>query len=63
MGLGAVLVKTPPENDPDVMAAIHCWNFLGGYHLESLPFYASIYGLPDPEKTVTLLMQIRENGR
>lgn len=63
MGLGGVLNNTPPEDDPDAMAAIHCWNFCDGYHLEALPLYAAIYGLDDPEKMVTLLMQIRENGR
>lgn len=58
-----MLNDTPPETDPDAMAAIHCWNFCDGYHPERLPLYGAIYGLDDPEKMVELLMQIRNHGR
>jgi hypothetical protein len=60
MGWGAVINKVPPEFNVDVDRAFHCWRFCNGYRPELLPMYAAIYGLPDPEKMIELLMQIRD---
>jgi len=60
MGWGVVVNKVPPAFNTDADRAFHCWRFCGGYRPELLPIYAAIYGLPDPETMVELLITIRD---
>ena len=41
---------------------MRCWNFCGGWFPERIPIFDAIYGVPDHEKLVEMLIHIRDNG-
>lgn len=52
----------PPPPTPDVLAALQCWQFLGGWYPERLPVYLEVCGpaaVRDPDVLIELLLILR----
>ena len=60
MGGFADLVEAPGAPDELEARALHCWNFMGGWHPERLPVYAALYDVDDIGAVVEATVAIRD---